>query len=73
MNSQDTNEKANKSRFTAAAIFGIALPFIAIGGALGAMIGSALGSITNGFRVGVILGGVVAFAVLQRKKASRAS
>ena len=73
MNSQDTREKANRSRITIAGVIGTGLPCIAIGGALGAVIGSALGSMANGFRVGVILGGAVAFAVLLRRKASRAS
>jgi len=50
----------------------IALPCILIGGALGALAGSMLDSIANGIRVGVILGGVIAFILLQRKK-SRAS
>jgi hypothetical protein len=47
-----------------------ALPYILAGGALGAMIGSALGSFENGFRVGVILGGGVAFVVLKRCRPS---
>ncbi len=46
-----------------------ALPYILAGGALGALIGSALGDVANGFRAGVILGGVVAFVVLRRRNA----
>jgi hypothetical protein len=44
-----------------------ALPFIAGGGIVGALLGSALGSPANGFRVGVILGGTWAFVRLVRK------
>ena len=44
-----------------------ALPFIAAGGIVGALAGSALGSPANGFRVGVILGGAVAFVRLRRE------
>lgn len=45
-----------------------ALPFIVGGGILGVWLGSVLGSPANGFRVGVILGGAVAFVRLQRKR-----
>ena len=55
---------------TAAATLRIALPCILIGGALGAIVGSVLGSIANGFRVGVILGGAIAFIFIQRKKSN---
>ena len=55
---------------TVVATLRIALPCILVGGALGAMIGIALGSIANGFRVGVILGGAIAFTIIQRKKPS---
>lgn len=51
----------------APAVIGSALPYIIGGGVLGALLGSALGSPANGFRVGVILGGAVAFARLLRK------
>ncbi|MDH3216858.1 MAG: hypothetical protein OEN01_11275 [Candidatus Krumholzibacteria bacterium] len=44
-----------------------ALPCILVGGVLGAMVGGALGSAANGTRVGIILGGVVAFAILRRR------
>ena len=43
-----------------------ALPCIVIGGVLGAMVGVGLGSATNGARVGIIAGGVVAFVILRR-------
>ena len=39
-----------------------ALPCILVGGALGAMFGGE-----NGARVGIILGGVVAFVILRRR------
>ena len=68
MDSQGTGKNSKVSRMTVGAILRIAGPCILVGGALGAIIGSALGDITNGFRVGVVLGGVVAFTILQRKK-----
>jgi hypothetical protein len=70
VNSQGTNGRPRGSRITVAAILGIALPCILIGGALGALVGSAFDSVANGFRVGVILGGAIAFVILQRKKPS---
>jgi len=44
-----------------------ALPCILVGGALGALVGGAIGSGANGTRVGIILGGVVAFVILRRR------
>ena len=44
-----------------------ALPCILVGGALGAMVGGVLGSVENGIRVGIILGGAVAFVILRRR------
>ncbi len=52
-------------------VIAFALPYIVGGGVLGALLGSALGSTANGFRVGVILGGAVAFAGLLRKSKRR--
>ena len=68
MDSQGTEENSRVSRMPVGAVLRIAVPFILISGALGALIGSALGDITNGIRVGVVLGGVGAFAFIQRKK-----
>ena len=68
MDSQGTDKNSRVSRMTVGAILRVAVPCILIGGALGAMIGSALGDIPNGIRVGVVLGGVVAFIIMQRKK-----
>ncbi len=45
----------------------IAIPCILVGGALGAVVGSVLDSPANGFRVGAILGGVIAFIILLKK------
>ena len=45
-----------------------ALPYILGGGILGVSLGSVLGSPANGFRVGVILGGVLAYFRLLRKR-----
>jgi len=44
-----------------------ALPCILVGGVLGAIVGGALGSTANGARVGIVLGGVVAFVILRRR------
>jgi len=68
MESQGTDKNSKVSRITVGAYLRIALPCILIGGALGAMIGGALGDTANGTRVGIILGGVVAFIIMQRKK-----
>ena len=46
----------------------IALPWILIAGAIGALVGGAFGDGVNGIRVGVIVGGVTAFLYLRRKK-----
>ena len=46
----------------------IALPFILIGGVVGALVGGALGIGVNGIRLGIIAGGVAAFLYLRRKK-----
>jgi len=70
MDLQETEENSKAPRMPVGAVLRIAAPFILIGGVLGALIGSALGDIKNGIRVGVILGGVGAFAFLQRKKRS---
>ncbi len=45
----------------------VALPCIVIGGGLGAIVGGALGSGVIGIRVGLILGGIVAFLYLRQK------
>jgi hypothetical protein len=70
MDSQETDKNSRVSRMTIGGTLRIAVPCILIGGALGAGIGSALGDIKNGFRVGVALGGAVAFAIMMRKKRS---
>jgi len=44
-----------------------AIPCILIGGALGALVGGVLGSTANGIRVGIILGGVIAYIILMKK------
>ncbi len=49
------------------AVVRIAAPYVLGLALLGALVGRALGSAANGFRVGAILGGVVAFVVLRRK------
>jgi hypothetical protein len=46
----------------------IALPFILIAGAIGALVGGPFDETAAGIRVGVIVGGVAAFVYLQRKK-----
>jgi len=46
----------------------IALPSILIFGAIGALVGGAAGDAANGTRVGIVVGGVVAYVYLQRKK-----
>jgi hypothetical protein len=46
-----------------------ALPFILIGGVVGALVGGALGDGVNGIRGGVIAAGVAAYFYLRRKKA----
>jgi F0F1-type ATP synthase assembly protein I len=53
---------------TAMATVRSALPYILVGGAVGALVGSFLGDIPNGFRVGVVLGGAIAFIVIRKKK-----
>ena len=45
-----------------------AIPCILIGGALGALVGGVLGSTANGARVGIILGGVIAYLILLKKQ-----
>ena len=52
-------------------VMGFSVPYVFGGGLLGALFGSAFGSTATGFRVGVILGGVVAFLRLRRKTAER--
>jgi hypothetical protein len=44
-----------------------AIPCILIGGALGALVGGMLDNTVIGIRVGVILGGVIAFIILQKR------
>jgi len=44
-----------------------ALPCILVGGVLGVIVGGVLGSAAIGTRVGIILGGVVAFVILRRR------
>ena len=44
-----------------------AIPCILVGGALGALVGSVLDSAANGTRVGIILGGVIAYMILLKK------
>jgi len=46
----------------------IAIPCILIFGAIGALVGGAIGDDVNGIRVGIVVGGGVAFVYLQRKK-----
>jgi len=68
MEPQGKDKNSKVSRITLGTYLRIPLPCILIGGALGAMIGDALGDIANGTRVGIIMGGVVAFILLRRKK-----
>jgi hypothetical protein len=65
---RETEGKPRVARMAISAVIRIALPCILIGGALGAILGSVLGSTANGFRIGVILGGVVAYILLLKKK-----
>ena len=44
-----------------------AIPCILIGGALGALVGGVLDSTANGIRVGIILGGVIAYIILLKR------
>ena len=44
-----------------------AIPCILIGGALGALVGSVLDNTANGARVGIILGGVIAYIILMKR------
>ena len=44
-----------------------AIPCIIIGGALGALVGGVLESTENGIRVGIILGGVIAYMILLKR------
>ena len=68
MESQGTGKNKKKSRISLGTYFRIPLPCILIGGALGAMIGGSLDEIENGIRVGIILGAVVAFILLLRRR-----
>jgi len=70
MEKQGTYKNLKVSRLTVGDYLRIPLPCILIGGALGAAIGSTLGDTVNGIRVGIIMGGVVAFILLRRKKQS---
>jgi len=70
MESQGKDQNSKVSRITVGDYLRIPLPCILIGGALGAIIGGALGDTANGTRVGIILGGVVAFTIMRRKKRS---
>jgi hypothetical protein len=56
-----------KSKITAMGKVRTALPYILVGGVVGALVGSFPGDVANGFRVGVILGGAVAFIVIRKK------
>ena len=69
VSSQGAYMNSKGSRISSANAVRTAVPYILLGGALGALIGSALGSTANGIRVGVILGGSVAFVLIQRRKA----
>ena len=44
-----------------------AIPCILIGAALGALVGTVLDSVVHGMRVGIILGGVIAFIILRKR------
>lgn len=46
----------------------IALPFILIGGILGALVMGAFDLGLNAIRAGIIVGGIAAFVYLRRKK-----
>ncbi len=46
----------------------VALPCILVFGAIGALVGGALDANPAAIRVGIVVGGVAAFFVLQRKK-----
>ena len=46
----------------------IALPCILIGGIIGALVGGAFDIGLNAVRAGIIVGGIVAFVYLRRKK-----
>ena len=70
MEKQGTDKNSKVSRITVLDYLRIPLPCILIGSALGAVIGGALGDAVNGIRGGIILGGVVAFILLRRKKQS---
>lgn len=70
MESQGTGKNKKNSRISLGTYLRIPLPCILIGGILGAMIGGSLGDIANGTRVGIILGGIVAFIIMRRKKRS---
>jgi hypothetical protein len=67
MSSQEMPSKMKRFLADTPVAIGFALPYIIGGGVLGAVLGSALGSTANGFRVGVILGGAVAFWRILRK------
>lgn len=71
MSSQGRFSKAKQFLADTPAVIGFALPYIIGGGLLGALFGSALGSTVNGFRVGVVVGGAIAFAGLLRKAKGR--
>jgi len=65
--SQGKDKNSKVSRITLETYLRIPLPCILIGSVLGGIIGGILGDAINGIRVGIILGGVVAFIVLHRK------
>jgi len=46
----------------------IALPCILIGGIIGALVGGAFDIGLNAARAGIVVGGIVAFVFLRRKK-----
>ena len=62
------HNKPRRIRVKVSATLRIALPFILVGGVIGALVGGALGEGVIGIRVGLIAGGLAAFVYLQRKK-----
>ena len=69
MESQGPDKKSKVSRVTLIDYVRIALPCILAGGVLGGIIGDSLRVTENGIRVGIILGGIVAYILLRLKKA----
>jgi len=46
----------------------VAVPCILVFGLVGALVGGALGDGVNGARAGIVVGGIVAFIILERKE-----